>query len=304
VLRRPFSALGRVGLPHPARHLDWRVGVGALASMAGLLVVGCLSSSDPELVPASAQDDDDMGTRDPCVRFCGEVEESCTGNSTCRDDCGDWMDVCGLETAEFLECAEAGSVDCDAADSAYVPGCASEWVVLSRCLDPEPAEAFESCRSSDDCVEGHFCLPTSEPAFRGNWLCAPACDRDAECFSGCCGSLDTGEELCGLPADCAPVSVGNPCLTSADCESGDCRWGSCVVECERDLDCGANLLGLANHCHTETRDDGTVQSACLPGCSDATDCRFYFEDPYYTYDPTRVRVPLGCVEGPSGKYCY
>jgi hypothetical protein len=162
---------------------------------------------------------------------------------------------------------------------------------------------LDACETSDDCSGKDYCLPTSEPRFDGEFVCAPACDRDVDCSSGCCGKLDTGERLCGFPSDCSPADVGDPCLNDEDCASGDCRWGSCIVPCEQDSDCGENLLGLANRCYREQRDDGSFQSACLPGCNDDSDCSFYFEDPYYSLNTEFERVPLRCVDDPNGSYC-
>jgi hypothetical protein len=174
----------------------------------------------------------------------------------------------------------------------------------SRDREPSAAEAagLDACESHEDCGQ-RYCLPTSETRFADESVCAPRCSRDADCSSGCCGELDTGEELCGFPADCAPAAIGNPCLNDTDCDSRDCRWGSCVSPCQEDGDCGRNLLGLANRCYRETRSNGIVDSACLPGCNDDSDCRFYFEEPYYSLNRELERVALECVEDSAGSHC-
>lgn len=192
--------------------------------------------------------------------------------------------------------------------------CASDPGEGTSASEPEPerdepvrsaaeAAGLDVCESSDDCSGSEHCLPTSEQRFEDESVCAPGCDQDADCSSGCCGRLDTGQELCGFPADCGPAPIGNPCLSDRDCDSEDCRWGSCVERCDSDADCGNNLLGLPNRCYRETGADGDVESACLPGCNDDFDCRFYFEDPYYSLNRELEPIPLRCVDDADGSYC-
>jgi hypothetical protein len=240
----------------------------------------------------------------PCERHCARLAAECGASDGCISRCEADAADCVDEHDAFLDCAREAEFDCDAEADPGATACETEWSLLSSCLDPTAGEAFSPCASNADCAEGTHCLPTQQSRLAEEPLCSPVCEEDLDCFSGCCGRLETGESVCGFPADCAPAEVGHPCFDPEDCASGDCRWGSCVAPCESDEDCGVNQLGLSNHCHEETDVEGESLTACLPGCGSDADCEFYYQDPFYTYHDEWAAVPLACVGEAGAKYCF
>jgi hypothetical protein len=111
-------------------------------------------------------------------------------------------------------------------------------------------------------------------------VCFPSCTQYADCsvYSGTfCQPIVNSSRgfICGTSAG----KIGDPCLTDADCESGDggastvaCTpEGWCTKPCSSpaDTSCGTNNGGVTNHCVLDP-----IASAyqCTPGCTLQTDC--------------------------------
>jgi hypothetical protein len=80
----------------------------------------------------------------------------------------------------------------------------------------------------------------------GALICTDFCDRTApaDCGPGFfCGgnvNLACNAGLC-TPGTKGSAKADEPCDTDAECESGTCSSGACVILCEKDADCGARL---------------------------------------------------------------
>lgn len=134
------------------------------------------------------------------------------------------------------------------------------------CLrDPgEPGLCYGACAADEHCPEGYVCSPEAYlvPVERGE-APVPGCVEGAGSFDPCSSDPDCpGAEVCsariddtgdGLETVCIePLTENNPfiCQNDAECPTGICivdpqfGFGSCLIVCQADEECGGFLMCL------------------------------------------------------------
>lgn len=254
----------------------------------------------------------------------------CEDPSVCGARCEQAADCpveLDLECAAFGRCAPMGSClstgDCDALwDCVRDPDSDTALGVCARadcgcgpeatCVADEgvPACVVGSGCSvlEQDCPDGYECDPRLGLCeCRDRELCAPRCERDAECVpSQLCRDGVCEPVACSAPDDCPDDSVcgGVPgnltcfqpgstaeaglCDSARDCRSGYCFAGnSCALFCGGTVDCPAQ--------QTCQRVDPETFVSELPVChAGSTLCDSCRDDQYCDNDPEEPRCLPEC----------
>lgn len=251
------------------RSMAWVVGFSAV------LFLGC--SDDP--TGTSPPPGDDAGT--VVDEDAGAVEDAPPSPALCHSGgaaCSDGVACCGDQKCEFGYCKPADGTqcrgfgaDCSASKCCQGKTC-TKFAFGSRCtIATTCTKEGSPCADSGNCCGGLTC--------RGG-VCAPPL-REAGCkvigetcgtTQTCCPSTPYCESMkCCIPSDWANVSCGK----NADCCSGSCKGGICLVSglggsCTFDADCGQKYDSpvTAPRC-------GVTGTCCVPQngtCSSPSDC--------------------------------
>jgi hypothetical protein len=220
---------------------------------------------------------------------------ACSGSDVVRTSTTDPQDSGPAPGADAAICStvECGGRCCSAGQT-----CQS-----GQCTDPGPSCPISF---SDSTCESCFTASCGSAcgACAGNTECEAALTCYASCTTSSCASAcltglsATTDDLLGAmfgdPNGCVysscrsecttPARNGDPCLVSADCESGECAGdgvheGWCTIQgCTTNVQCGIDTAGELVWC-------GEVSGGgyeCFPGCSSDADCSgFYCESTGY-----------------------
>lgn len=230
-------------------------------AQVGLTPLGC--GEDPEigLDACLCGDDQSVTTSDSggSSGACSPPEAACEVDGDC----------CG---------AELGDAFCHAPSSSCLAACSSDAQCSSNCClaveggsicapstycEPTCADDYDQCNANVDCcgfADKHaFCVNDGDSA-----LCRPTCDTDADCPSGCCALLDSGDSVCA-PADICDGSppacqdTGEACAANSDC----CGYSAGDAVC---VDYGGGDVVCAAICYFH----GQCQSGCCAPLEDGT----------------------------------
>jgi hypothetical protein len=202
----------------------------------------------------------------------------CGVDGHCRDQCAGDADCVPEQICTQGTCAESWElVDGRLPVSPNKPDGGQPCTYHSQCPDPQVCiagtcrlECLENrdCSAGLECI-GSRCLPPGTPVDGGADGSGQACTYHSDCPPGqicdagkcrcqCKTAIDcpTGQicDGCGCTTwkpDGAPDGYGLPCALPSDCDSPlVCKAGSCVYECNQNIDCSGGLCCFQHKCVT------------------------------------------------------
>ncbi len=236
--------------------------------------------------------------REKCVPICSKKSD-CTGDEICTESL-----VCGPPGSEIIIVIPPDKVDAGMKDDTSLPIIITDEAAEKACVDfhEKVGGCFESqCPTYDtsaltslnaaeleECKQDYKTDPESQEAINTAIRvgCSDSFWKDFYCWI----ELNTGCEICE-----PPTTVGDPCVDSAVCETGDfaalCATGEvdvddvpggyCVGACsdpltqitlnysyENNLQCGTG-----NICRVRVENVQTRFGTCIKGCSRHDECR-------------------------------
>ena len=244
-------------------------------------------------------------TDDPCAGKecgpdgCGGSCGTCTGDDSCTLDgqcqgcspkcagkeCGN--DGCGGNCGQCADGENCTNGICKAGSAGGAIGddCGSDSDCQppadGTCMTDMPGGycATPDCESTADCPVGAMCIILTGDGTEETW-CLDECDANSDCRDGYTCLDDP--KICWYQAGSGDAEVGGACYTDADCTDAGATCypemynneptgfvqGYCVIFGCSDGDCPAGSKCL---------DVGTDSTACMPICTNDSQCRKGYE---------------------------
>lgn len=104
-------------------------------------------------------------------------------------------------------------------------------------------KAGGTCATNAACCDSSICVQN---------ICAADCSNDADCLSGCCLELSSGQSVCAPTDLCPPVDApdcapnGGACSSKACCGGVLCFEGVCSADCSANSDCANACCYMAS----------------------------------------------------------
>jgi hypothetical protein len=289
---KPGADHGAAGAAGNAANMSGTGGVGGVTGSGGSLAAGTGGG------PAIGTDLENNRWAAPGAN-CG------TAGQRCDDGC-DANTICDSFESELCLPSPSAAVSlicspgaCESSQPYCIAGqCMTAEQASCTCARPAALERLQVCRSGpdaargtclgeeaicagapDNCCDGLICLQV--PGIIAQ--CWMPCVENAECSSGCCTAVATGQKICAPAESCGlgtDAGVGQRCAqTGESCETDPCCGAmSCFQSDNPDFaGCHATCTSAADcesHCCWPAGDSGSCVGAdyCGTACASPTDC--------------------------------